>query len=111
MTQDQRRAVADAFIRAALLAVPSARKNSMNGHNPPAYVLGIYKDQGQPMQLINAFGKPVWSKNGLIEKSIAEMKAHHEAMKKTWDINVAVEVAIPEVDLNTFCNKLTAHVP
>jgi hypothetical protein len=39
------------------------------------------------------------------------MKAHYEAMKKNWDIKVAAEVAIPEVDLNTFCKKLTAHVP
>lgn len=111
LTQEQRRVVVDAFIRAALLAVPTARKNSMNGHNPPAYVLGTCKDQGQPMQLINAFEKPVWSKDGLIDKSIAAMKAHHEAMKKTWDLKVAAEVAIPDVDLNTFCKRLTAHVP
>jgi CRISPR system Cascade subunit CasC len=111
LSADERRAVVDAFIRAALLAVPTARRNSMNGDNPPAYVLGIYKDQGQPMQLINAFEKPVWSKDGLIDKSIAAMKAHHAAMQKTWDIKVAAEVAIPDVDLNTFCKKLTAHVP
>ena len=52
---EARRKVVDAFIRATLLAIPTARHNSMNAHNPPAYVLGIYKDHGQPMQLVNAF--------------------------------------------------------
>jgi CRISPR system Cascade subunit CasC len=100
----------DAFIRATLRAVPSARKNSMNAHNPPAYVLGLYKDHGQPMQLVNAFEKPVWSKQGLIEKSVEELKAHHAAMKKTWNIETTTEVAMPDADLNTFCEQLTAHV-
>ncbi len=110
LTADERRKVADAFIHATLLAVPEARKNSMNAHNPPACVLGIYKDHGQPMQLVNAFEKPVWSKQGLIEKSIEELKNHHAAMKKTWNIETTTEVAIPDVDLKTFCEKLTAHV-
>ena len=109
LTTDERRAVVDAFIRATLLAVPSARKNSMNGHNPPAYVLGVYKDKGQPMQLINAFEKPVWSKQGLLDNSIEELKSHHAALKKAWNIETVTEVTIPDVDLNTLCQSLTAH--
>ncbi len=49
----------DTFLRAAILAVPGARKNSMNAHTLPGYVLGLVKDKGQPLQLINAFEKPV----------------------------------------------------
>jgi len=109
LSADERRGVVDAFIRATLLAVPDARKNSMNGHNPPAYVLGLYKNKGQPMQLINAFEKPIWSKDGLVNKSIEALKAHHAVLKKTWNVSVAAEVAIPDLDLNTFCKKLTAH--
>jgi len=110
LSKDERRHVVDAFIRATLLAIPTARHNSMNAHNPPAYVLGIYKEHGQPMQLVNAFEKPVWSKQGLIEKSVEELKAHQAAMKKTWNIETTTEVAMPDVDLKTFCEKLTAHV-
>jgi CRISPR system Cascade subunit CasC len=73
-------------------------------------VLGLYKDHGQPMQLVNAFEKPVWSKQGLIEKSVDELKVHHAAMKKTWNIETTTEVAMPDVDLKTFCERLTAHV-
>jgi len=105
-----RQAVVDTFIRATLLAIPTARHTSMNANNPPAYVLGIAKDKGQPMQLINAFEKPVWSKQGLLEKSIQELQAHHAAMKKTWNIETAEEVIIPDKDLKTFCERLIAHV-
>ena len=82
----------------------------MNAHNPPAYVLGLYKEKGQPMQLVNAFEKPVGSKHGLIEKSVEELKTHHAAMKKTWNIETKVEVAMPDVDLHTFCKELVTHV-
>lgn len=107
---DGQRKVVDAFIRATLLAIPTARHASMNAHNPPAYALGIYKDHGQPMQLVNAFEKPVWSKQGFIEESVEKLKAHHTAMKKTWNIETTTEVAMPDVDLKTFCENLTAHV-
>jgi CRISPR system Cascade subunit CasC len=104
------RKVVDAFLRAAILAVPGARKNSMNAHTLPAYVLGIVKEKGQPIQLINAFEKPVVSKNGIADASIASLKEHHAQLKKTWNIQTAVELAIPDVDLDTFCKEITAHV-
>lgn len=108
---EERRAVVDAFIRATLLAVPGARKNSMNSHTLPGFVLGLYKDRGQPVQLVNAFEKPIWSGSGLLDASIEALKAHHESLKKTWNLQPTLEVAIPDVDLNTFCQRLTAHVP
>ncbi|MCS6910940.1 MAG: type I-E CRISPR-associated protein Cas7/Cse4/CasC, partial [Anaerolineales bacterium] len=110
LTPDQRKQVVDTFLRASILAVPAARKNSMNAHTLPAYVLGLVKDKGQPLQLINAFEKPVVSKNGMAEPSIAALKAHHEQLKKTWGIKPVEEVAIPDVTLDTFCERLLAHV-
>jgi CRISPR system Cascade subunit CasC len=82
----ERRKVVEAFLRAAVLAIPGARKNSMNGATLPGYVLGIVKDQGQPLQLINAFEMPMNSKNGIAAKSVEALKAHHEQLKKTWNI-------------------------
>ena len=105
-----RRQVVDAFIRATLQAVPGARKNSMNAHTLPGLVLGIYKSAGQPVQLINAFEEPVRPKSGLLAESIAKLKAHHEALKKTWDITCDTEVALPDVTLKAFCEALTNHV-
>jgi len=102
----QKRTVTESFIRAALLSTPGARKNSMNGATLPSYVLGIVKSQGQPIQLINAFERPMSSRNGIISESIEALKNHHEALKKTWNLTNKVETAIPDVDIRTFCTRL-----
>jgi CRISPR system Cascade subunit CasC len=110
LSSDERRAVLDAFLRAAILAVPGARKNSMNAHTAPGYVLGLVKEKGQPLQLINAFEKPVSSKNGIMEASIAKLKQHHEELKTTWGIQPALQRAIPDQPLAKFCEEILNHV-
>ena len=106
----ERRRVVDAFIRASILAVPAARKNSMNAHTLPGYVLGLVRDKGQPVQLINAFEKPVFSRSGLLETSIDALKNHHEQLKTTWGIQPILEVAIPDKPLDEFCKEILTHV-
>jgi len=110
LTEKERKGVVDGFIRATLSAVPGARKNSMNAHTLPGYVLGTYKTVGQPVQLINAFENPVQPRGGLLEGSVETLKAHHESLKETWGITCDTEVAIPDVNLNDFCKGLTSHV-
>lgn len=110
LSGDERRSVVDAFIRATLLAVPSARRNSMNADTLPAYVLGIVKDHGQPIQLVNGFETPVRSKNGLADPSVEALKKHYANMKETWGIKTVEETAIPEVTLAEFCQRILAHV-
>jgi CRISPR system Cascade subunit CasC len=82
----------------------------MNAHTLPGYVLGLVKDTGQPLQLVNAFEKPVSSKNGLVEASIAALKEHHEQLKSTWGIKPALETAIPDKPLDKFCAEILRHV-
>jgi CRISPR system Cascade subunit CasC len=106
----ERHTVLDTFLRAAILAIPGARKNSMNAHTLPGYVLGLVKDKGQPLQFVNAFEKPVYSKNGLMDASITALKEHHEQLKATWGIKPLVEVAIPDIPLDQFCSEILAHV-
>ncbi|MCL4790037.1 MAG: type I-E CRISPR-associated protein Cas7/Cse4/CasC [Verrucomicrobia bacterium] len=112
LATEERRKVVNAFIRATLLAVPGARKNSMNAHTLPGYVLGTFKSAGQPVQLINAFENPVRPKfgAGLLEPSIEALKLHHAKLKETWGITCDTEVAIPDSNLNAFCEALTQHV-
>jgi CRISPR system Cascade subunit CasC len=110
LSAEERGAIVDTFLRAAILAVPGARKNSMNAHTVPGYVLGLVKDKGQPLQLINAFEKPMSSRNGLMEVSIAELEKHHKSLKETWDVKTVAEVAIPEKTLDVFCKEIIAHV-
>ncbi|MGA2076149.1 MAG: type I-E CRISPR-associated protein Cas7/Cse4/CasC [Terriglobia bacterium] len=105
-----RRDIVDAFIHGVVLGMPGARKNSMNAHTLPDYVLGLAKDKGQPLQLINAFENPVRSENGLMEASIAKLKEYHQQLKKTWGIKLSAEIAIPDKPLDEFCEEILRHV-
>jgi len=110
LSTDDRKKVVNAFLHAAIMAVPGARKNSMNAHTLPAYVLGLVKAEGQPLQLVNAFEKPVASRNGMMDASIMALSGHHDDLKRTWGIEPTVEVTIPDKCLNVFCEELLRHV-
>ena len=109
LPQSDLKQVVDAFLRAAILAVPSARKNSMNAHAVPAFVLGTLKEKGQPVQLINAFESPVRPKgDGFIKPSIEALEAEFQKLKDTWGMSVARECRIPTRTLDQFGAELLA---
>lgn len=111
MTIDERKAVLDAFIRSTLMAVPGARKNSMNANTLPGFVLGVMKERGQPVQLVNAFEEPIVSRGkSLLEASAGKMMEHHDSLKATWGISTKHEAAIPNKTLDTFCTELVSYV-
>lgn len=93
--QNQIKAVLENFIRAAILANPSARKNSMFGQGLPSYILAV-KRSGQPLSLANAFEKPVEAKrgSGFIEPSIAALKKEWSDLKAAFGIDGGVECEI-----------------
>jgi CRISPR system Cascade subunit CasC len=109
LSAEDRKKVVGAFIKATVMAVPGARKNSMNANVPPSYVLGIYKDAGQPVQLINAFESAVRGA-GLVDASRKALEAHHASLKTAWGITTAEEVTVPDAPLSTLIEKLTSHV-
>ncbi len=109
LTTDERKKVLAAFIKATVMAVPGARKNSMNASVPPSYVLGLYKDAGQPVQLINAFEAAVRGA-GLVAASRKALEEHHAALKTTWGIITQEEVTVPDAPLSILIEKLTSHV-
>lgn len=108
----KRKVVIETFIRSVLTAVPSARKNSANANTLPFEVLGVLKESGQPIQLINAFENPVKPTNGkgLAECSIDCMREELQKLKQIWDIEHREELWLTETDLPTFISKLTDHV-
>jgi CRISPR system Cascade subunit CasC len=131
-TQD-RKDVVDAFLRASILAVPGARRNSMNSNTGPAFVLGLFKDKGQPLQLINAFEKPIRAcgNNGLIQPSVRagllQLRKLEDFIGETAAVKVATGTYCPEPDtddrpqltkesipefvsLAALCTRLTDHV-
>lgn len=48
-----------AFAKAIALAIPSGKQNTFAAHNPPAFV-GVTLRTTSPINLANAFEKPVW---------------------------------------------------
>lgn len=114
--QAQIKVVLENFIKAAVLAVPSARKNSMAGPTRPSYVLAL-KRTGQPLSLANAFEKPVEAKrgSGFIEPSIAALKKEWSDIKAVFGVDGGVECEIEKgkegtVSLAGALEKLLADI-
>jgi len=106
MGQDNLDSVIDTFLKASVMAVPNARKNTMFGFNPPAFVLGLRR-QGQPLSLVNAFESAVAAKNGSghIEPSKAALLKKWEDLKTTYCLE-AKKVCLPDKNLNDFIQGL-----
>lgn len=103
--KETRDKIISAFIKSALLAVPKARKNSMNAYTLPSYVMGLVRKEGHPIQLINAFETPVKSKDGYVSSSREALIKHLTDMKGVWGIK-AEEVCIPDVNVDQFVEKI-----
>lgn len=70
----------ETFVKALLIAVPSARQNTMSAYSTWDYAKVLVRN-GQALQL--SFEKPVRSKgNGYLEPSIDELKAQIETKQK-----------------------------
>ena len=83
----------------------------MNAHVRPSHVLGIYKSQGQPVQLVNAFENPVRPNgDGWVAASKQFMTEELAKMKSTWDMKTDVEISIPQVGIEEFIKTLASHV-
>lgn len=93
--QSQIKTVLENFIRAAILANPAARKNSMFGQGLPSYVLAV-KRSGQPLSLANAFEKPVPAKrgSGYVEPSIDALKKEWTDLKAAFGLDAGSECEI-----------------
>lgn len=107
---DERKSVVRTFIEATIRAVPSARKNTMNGNTLPAYVLGIVREKGHPIQLVNAFEKSVFSQQGYLEPSIRQLKNEYASQREIWGTEAAYEKAIPDVSLKQFLDEVASYV-
>lgn len=89
LTNEERRSVVGSFVQATLMAYPTARQNSMHATTLPGFVLGIVREQGHPIQLVNAFERPVrpFGPKGLFEVSVEEMLKEHGRINATWGLD------------------------
>ena len=87
-------------LKATILAIPSARKTTMNGNTLPLYVLGIVREKGHPIQLVNAFESSVRpSLNGFAVESINRMNQEYADIKDTWGIESVFAKAVVKKSL------------
>lgn len=95
MTQDERKSVVRTFVEATVKAIPGARKYTMNGNTLPVYVLGIVREKGHPIQLVNAFEHSVRpSSNGYTVESVNRMNIEYSDIKETWGIDSVFAKAV-----------------
>ncbi len=111
LDNNERKKVVSAFVKSTLEAVPIARKNSMNGNVRPDYVLCVIREKGHPIQLVNAFEEPVFSKNGIIKKSIELLEKEYESLKNTWGLDSVAEIKMPEKKLSELLAEVAKYVP
>ena len=84
----------EAFLRAAVLAIPTGRQNTFAAHNLPSFV-GIAIHNSQPISLANAFEKPVWAgehTSGLTAASVARLQSHATQTSKAFGLDLGLQV-------------------
>lgn len=110
LSAEERREVVCNFVTATLRAVPGARKNSMNAATLPSHVLAVVREKGHPVQLVNAFEKPVWTRGGLMEESVGQLEREYAHLKETWGLEAALECRMPELSLSVLLQEVEQHV-
>lgn len=94
-TVETRKQVVEIFLKATIQAIPSARKATMNGNTLPVYVLGVVREKGHPIQLVNAFENPVRpSLKGFAAESINRMNHEYADLGETWGIKSVFAKAV-----------------
>lgn len=110
LSVEERREVVRSFVTATLRAVPGARKNSMNAATLPSRVLAVVREKGHPVQLVNAFERPVWTRGGLMEESVSRLDQEYAHLKETWGLEAALECRMPELSLSAMLQEVEQHV-
>jgi len=100
MSETERQSVVRTFLEATIKAVPTARKNTMNGNTMPLCVFGIVREKGHPIQLANAFERAVRpSSNGFAVESINRVNGEYADLKETWGIAAVFEKMVVKRNL------------
>jgi CRISPR system Cascade subunit CasC len=83
------RKTVEGFLRAAALAIPSGKQNSFAAQNPPDFMLGVVRKDGQSWSLANAFEAPVKpnGNGGLMSTSIEKLKEYWAKLNKVYGGN------------------------
>ncbi|MCL4560030.1 MAG: type I-E CRISPR-associated protein Cas7/Cse4/CasC [Chloroflexi bacterium] len=105
----------EAFLRAALLAVPTGKQTGFAAQNLPDFVLGVSRTDGQSWSLANAFEKPVRIERdgGYLLPSIAALDAYWGRLSKAYGGDGMKTYALclqPDARLDNLKDSLAPHV-
>jgi CRISPR system Cascade subunit CasC len=80
------RKTVEGFLRASALAIPSGKQNSFAAQNPPDFMLGVVRKDGQSWSLANAFETPVkvGRDGGLMSASIEKLNQYWAKLNKIY---------------------------
>ncbi len=78
------RKAARLFIESFVMAEPSGKQNSFAAHNPPEFVMVSLVTKGQPLNLLNSFERPVYSKKGLTAASVDALTDKAKALNTAY---------------------------
>lgn len=105
LSREERQNVVHSFVEATIKAVPGARKNTMNGNTLPVYVLGVVREKGHPVQLVNAFESSIRpSIKGFAVESIEGMNREYADLQETWGIQSVYAKAVTKSSLKEQIN-------
>jgi len=93
----------EAFIRAAVNAIPTGKQNSFAAQNPPSFVFAVARTSGA-WSLANAFASPVWvGDNGdLVQKSTDVLLDYWGKLVKVYndkDIKAKTAFALDSLEM------------
>jgi CRISPR system Cascade subunit CasC len=94
--KDLARKTVEGFLHATLRAVPTGKQNAFAAQNPPDFVLGVARKDGESWSLANAFEKPVTAgrEGGYLAPSIAALDAYWGRLVKIYGDGTYTPVAL-----------------
>ncbi|OYT68959.1 MAG: hypothetical protein CFK52_14225 [Chloracidobacterium sp. CP2_5A] len=111
----------EGFLRAAALAIPTGKQNAFAAQNPPDFMLGVVRKDGQSWSLANAFETPVKpnkSEGGLMSASIQRLGEYWEKLNRVYGNDGTTAAALsletppaslpPEANMEAWVKKLLA---
>lgn len=110
LNEKERKDVVKTFVKAVIEAVPAARRNSQNGDVRPKHVLCVIREKGHPVQLVNAFEEPIYSKDGIAKKSIEKLEKEYINLKEKWEVSSKAEIRLPEKKMSELLVEVEKYV-
>ena len=110
--KDLAKTTVEAFLRAAIEAVPSGKQKSFAANNPPCFMLGTVRENNQGWSLANAFEVPIRANydGGNIIPSIEAIDQYWDRLVKVYNNEAARCVVCLSIEKNASLFALSSSI-